>query len=41
MFFLKNLHRDVSAGYCVGEGVMMVFQVEATVSRHCMKLMIF
>ena len=31
----------MSACHGISEGVMMVLQVEATVSRHCMKLMIF
>lgn len=37
----KNLHRDMSAGYCIGESVMMILQVETAMSSHCMQLMIF
>ena len=38
---IKYLHRDMGAGFSVGEGVMMICQIEAAMCRDGMKLMIF
>lgn len=39
--FLKYFHRYMGAGFSVGEGVMMICQVEAAMCSDGMKLMIF
>ena len=38
---IKNFHCDMSASLSVGESMMMIGQIEATVCSDGMKLMIF
>lgn len=37
---VENLHRDVGAGFGVGEGVVMIGQIEAAMCRDGVQLMV-